>query len=214
MKRDKIKMEDDLEYKEKIIKINRVNKVVKGGKRLAFRVLVIVGDQKGSAGYGIGKSREVPLSIQKALQVAKKSLITFNFSNGTIPHEVKGKYGSTRVLIFPAPSGTGVIAGGAVKILLEAIGLKDVVAKTYGSRNPINSVKATIQGLLQCKSLEEECKVRGKRLPVYISASADSQHENLSLDSQKTNKDESEKKADDTKPGKQEKVKDVSSVKG
>jgi small subunit ribosomal protein S5 len=152
---------------EKVIKIDRVTKVVKGGKRLAFRSFVIAGDAKGKVGCGLGKSKEVPVSIRKALDKAKKSIKPVNVVDGTLPHMVIGRFGAAKVIMKPAKPGTGVIAGGAVRILLEAAGLKDIVAKSIGSNNQINVARAALDGLLQCKCLEEEEKIRGKRLPVY-----------------------------------------------
>tara|TARA_A100001015_G_scaffold287982_1_gene358350 strand:+ start:575 stop:1090 length:516 start_codon:yes stop_codon:yes gene_type:complete len=152
--------EDEKKDFEKVVKINRVNKVVKGGKRLAFRAFTICGDQNGSFGMGIGKSKEVPVSIKKAIEKSKKTYKKVNIFDETIPHEVHGRYGASRVIIRPARKGTGVIAGGAVRIILEAIGIKNVVAKSLGSRNPINVAKATENALLKCKELSIEEKHR------------------------------------------------------
>jgi small subunit ribosomal protein S5 len=156
------------EIVEKVIKIGRVNKVVKGGKRLAFRALVISGDLKGRVGYGLGKAKEVPAAIKKGIEKSRRNLVSVNIVDGTLPHVVVGKYGASRVLLRPARKGTGVIAGGAVRILLETVGFTDVVAKSSGSGNPINTIKATLDGLLQCKKLEDEVKLRGKSLDVYF----------------------------------------------
>ena len=156
----------DDEYIEKVIKINRVNKVVKGGKRLAFRAFCIVGDQNGKVGLALGKSKEVPLAIKQGIDRAKKNLYEIITIDGTLPHEVRGKFGSASVLIRPARKGTGVIAGGPVRVLLEAVGFQDVVAKSLGSDNPINTAKAALNGLLSLKNYDEECKIRGKKLPV------------------------------------------------
>ena len=150
---------------EKVIKIRRINKVVKGGKRLAFRSFVITGDRKGSVGIGLGKSKEVPASIKKAIEKANSNFKKIVTIDGTIPHEVSAKYGASFVLIKPAKPGTGVIAGGAIAILLQAIGIKDVVAKSYGSRNPINSTRAALDALLSCKSHTEEILKR----PLFFS---------------------------------------------
>lgn len=160
--------EDEVQMVEKVIRIDRVNKVVKGGKRLAFRAFVITGDQNGNVSFGLGKSKEVPVAIKKSIDRANKSLTNVKVVEGTVPHEVIGEYGSSRVIIKPAKPGTGVIAGGAVKILLEAAGYKNVVSKVLGSRNVINATKAALQGLQSLKVLEEEQKVRGKKLPVFI----------------------------------------------
>jgi len=154
---------------EKVIRIDRITKVVKGGKRMAFRAFVISGDGKGSVGIGLGKSKEVPVAIKKAIDKARKSTTRVNIVKGTVPHVVTGHFGASRVMMKPAKPGTGVIAGGAVRILLEALGVKDIVAKSLGSRNPINSAKAALVSLGSCKSLAEESLIRGKALPVYIS---------------------------------------------
>ncbi|NBV41281.1 30S ribosomal protein S5 [bacterium] len=156
---------------EKVIRIDRINKVVKGGKRLAFRAFVIAGDQNGKVGLGLGKSKEVPSAIKKGVERARKHLISINIVNGTLPHEVIGEYGSAKVILKPARPGTGVIAGGAVRILLESLGLKNVVAKSLQSRNPINCAHAALTGLLRCKNLEQESAIRGKAIPVYQASS-------------------------------------------
>lgn len=153
---------------EKVIRIDRVNKVVKGGKRLAFRAFVIVGDLSGKVGFGLGKSKEVPVAIRKGIDRAKKYQYTVEMMGGTVPHEVTGRCCASCVLIKPAPEGTGVIAGGSVRILLEAAGFKDVVAKSLGARNPINMAKAALDALLKLKSLKKEEERRGRRLPVRI----------------------------------------------
>ena len=154
------------EYIEKILKISRVNKVVKGGKRMSFRAFVIVGDGKGQVGIGLGKSKEVPVAIKKGIDLAKKSFCKINTVGCTVPHDVIGKFGASRVLIKPAKHGTGVIAGGAVRVILEALGLEDVVAKSLGSGNAINNARATLNGLNQMILLENEIKRRGKSLSV------------------------------------------------
>ena len=141
---------------EKVVKINRVNKVVKGGKRLAFRAFTICGDNEGSFGLGLGKSKEVPVAIKKAIEKAKKNYKKINIHDETIPHEVHGRFGASRVIIRPARKGTGVIAGGAVRVILEAIGIKNVVAKSLGSRNPLNVALATENALLKCKEQQKE----------------------------------------------------------
>ena len=154
------------EYIEKILKISRVNKVVKGGKRMSFRAFVIVGDGKGQVGIGLGKSKEVPIAIKKGIDRAKKAFHKIHTVGGTVPHEVVGKFGASRVLIKPAKHGTGVIAGGAVRVILEALGLEDVVAKSLGSGNAINNARATLNGLNQMVMHENEVKRRGKSLSV------------------------------------------------
>ncbi len=142
--------------------INRVSKTVKGGKRFSFSALVVVGDLKGSIGSGMGKAREVPAAIQKGNARARKNIITFPLTEGTIPHEVTGKFGSGRVWMKPASPGTGVIAGGGVRAVLEAGGVKNVLTKNLGSHNAFNVVGATIECLKQLRTREQVAKLRGK----------------------------------------------------
>jgi small subunit ribosomal protein S5 len=149
------------ELKDQVISINRVTKVVKGGKNLSFSVLVVVGDQQGRVGYGMGKAKEVPVAIKKGLDKAKRDMIKIPMSGLTVPHAVMGTFGSGRVMIKPAQEGTGVIAGGAVRAVMESAGIKDVVTKSLGSANPNNIVKATFQGLLQLRSPAEVARNRG-----------------------------------------------------
>ena len=153
---------DELELMDKVVKINRVAKVVKGGRRFSFSALVVVGDGKGHVGDGYGKSREVSGAILKAIQDAKKNLIKVPIYKTTIPHEVIGHYGAGKVLLKPAAEGTGVIAGYAVKAVLELAGLQDVLTKSMGSNNPLNTVRATIDGLKKLRSKEEYDRLRGK----------------------------------------------------
>lgn len=153
---------DGLNLKDKVVYINRVAKVVKGGRRFSFTALVVVGDGEGTVGIGKGKASEVPEAIRKAIEQAKKSLIRFPIKDGTIPHRVIGKFGSGTVVINPATKGTGIIAGGAVRALLEVAGVQNVVAKSIRSHNPFNSVKATLNGLLSLKDPELVMKMRGK----------------------------------------------------
>ncbi len=141
---------------EKVVKINRVNKVVKGGKRLAFRVFVVCGNKSGQVGLGIASAKEVPSAIKKALEKAKKNMISVNLYHDTIPHEVISKFGASKVIIKPAKEGTGVIAGGSLRTIMELLGIKNVVGKSIGSRNPINLAHASIKALLQLKDKETE----------------------------------------------------------
>lgn len=154
------------EYKEKVIQVKRVTKVVKGGKRMRFRVLVIIGNEKGQVGSGVAKAREVPVAIQKAIAKAKKSLITVPLVGFTIPHWVVGREGSSRVILKPAPAGTGVIAGGAARIVFELAGIRDIVAKIVGSSNAVNSARAALNGLRSLRSLDDIQQIRGKKISV------------------------------------------------
>ncbi|RKD25423.1 SSU ribosomal protein S5P [Caminicella sporogenes DSM 14501] len=151
-----------LDLKEKVVAINRVVKVVKGGRNFRFSALVVVGDENGHVGIGTGKALEVPNAIRKAIQDAKKNLIYVPRVGTTIPHEVLGHFGAGKVLIMPANEGTGVIAGGPVRAVLELAGIKDVRAKSIGSNNSRNMVNATIDGLKQLRTVEEVAKLRGK----------------------------------------------------
>ena len=149
------------EIKDQVISINRVTKVVKGGKNLSFSVLVVVGDRQGRVGYGMGKAKEVPVAIKKGVDKAKRDMIEIPMSGSTVPHAVLGAFGAGRVMIKPAKEGTGVIAGGAVRAVMESVGIKDVVTKSLGSTNPTNIVKAVFQGLLQLRSPADVAKNRG-----------------------------------------------------
>ena len=151
-----------LQLKDQVVSINRVTKVVKGGKNLSFSALVVVGDGAGTVGYGSGKAREVPMAIRKGIEAAKKALVKVHVTQTSIPHAVIGHYGAGRVLLKPAAAGTGVFAGGAVRAVVEAAGIQNVLTKSLGTTNPYNVVKATMDGLLQLRGAEEVAAMRGK----------------------------------------------------
>lgn len=153
---------EGLTLKDKVVFINRVAKVVKGGRRFSFSALVVVGDGQGTIGIGKGKANEVPEAIRKAVDSARKALITFPIMDGTVPHKVVGNYGGCKVIINPAVKGTGVIAGGVVRSLFEVSGIADINAKALGGHNPFNTVRATLHGLLQLKDPKEVLRKRGK----------------------------------------------------
>ena len=152
------------EFQEKLVAVNRVAKVVKGGRQFGFTALTVVGDGNGRVGFGYGKARELPLAIQKAMQAARKNLYTVNLRKDTLQYELRGAHGSTRVLMLPASDGTGVIAGGAMRAVLECAGVRNVLAKSYGSRNPINVVRATMNALRQMRSPAQIAAKRGKTI--------------------------------------------------
>ncbi|HZT60754.1 MAG TPA: 30S ribosomal protein S5 [Pyrinomonadaceae bacterium] len=153
-----------LDLTDQVISINRVTKVVKGGKNLSFAALVVVGDGAGHVGFGTGKAREVPVAIKKAIEAAKKNLIRVPLINNTLPHPIVGEHGAGRVLMKPASEGTGVIAGGAVRAVMQAAGVHDVRTKVLGSANPHNVVRATFDGLLNMKDPFEVARLRGKQV--------------------------------------------------
>ena len=151
-----------LDLKDQVISINRVTKVVKGGKNMSFAALVVVGDEGGHVGFGTGKAREVPLAIKKAIEAAKKSLIRVPLIQNTVPHQLIGKFGAGRVLVKPAAEGTGVIAGGAVRAVMTSAGVQNVLTKSIGTTNPHNVIKATFDALKKLKSREAVAALRGK----------------------------------------------------
>jgi small subunit ribosomal protein S5 len=156
-----------LDIKDTVVSINRVTKVVKGGKNLSFSALVIVGDGHGVVGFGVGKAKEVPSAIKKGIEAAKKGLIRVPLQGTTIPHTIVGKFGSGAVLLKPAPDGTGIIAGGAVRAVVESAGLQNVLTKSLGSANPHNVVRATFNGLMSLKDPVAVARMRGKQVEEF-----------------------------------------------
>ena len=156
------------EYTEKLVALNRVSKTVKGGRVMKFAALMVVGDEKGNVGFGTGKAAEVPEAIRKGIEDAKKNMIKVNLSNTTISHEVIGEFGAGRVLLKPAAPGTGIIAGGPVRAVMEAVGIKDIRAKCLRSNNPQNVVSATFEGLKALKNPEDVARVRGKSIEEIV----------------------------------------------
>lgn len=157
-----------MELEERVVTINRVSKTVKGGRIFKFSALVVVGDGNGLVGFGIGKSGEVPDAIRKGIEDAKKNIIKVSLRGTTIPHEIVGKFGAGEVLLMPAPKGTGVIAGGPVRAVVETVGIKDIRTKAIRSNNPCNVVRATINGLSQLRTAEEVAAVRGKSVKEIV----------------------------------------------
>ncbi|MDR1947035.1 MAG: 30S ribosomal protein S5 [Desulfovibrio sp.] len=156
--------QNELGIVEKIVSLNRVAKVVKGGRRFSFSALVVVGDGKGSVGFGLGKAQEVPEALRKAGERARKSMIRVPLIEGTLPYEVLGAYGAGRVMLKPASRGTGIIAGGAVRAVMEAVGISDVLSKAIGTNNPHNVLRATVQGLASLRGADDVGEMRGKKL--------------------------------------------------
>ena len=160
--RDREEIDDGMV--EKLVAVNRVSKTVKGGRQFTFTALTVVGDGNGKVGFGYGKAREVPVAIQKSMEYARKNMINVDLNNGTLFHQVKAGHGAARVFMQPASEGTGVIAGGAMRAVLEAVGVKNVLAKAVGSRNPINLVRATVKGLESMQSPSRIAAKRGKKV--------------------------------------------------
>ena len=156
------------EFKEKLVAVNRVSKTVKGGRNMRFSALMVVGDEKGRVGFGLGKAAEVPEAIRKGIEDAKKNMITVSLSGTTIPHEVIGEFGAGRVLLKPASEGTGIIAGGPVRAVMEAAGIKNIRAKCLRTNNPQNVVAATLEGLKSLRGPAEVARIRGKSVEEII----------------------------------------------
>lgn len=159
--REKVRKEEP-ELDRRLVCVRRVTKVVKGGRNLSFSAFVVVGDHKGRVGIGSGKAAETSVAVEKAFQNAKKNMVNVIITDGTIPHDVKGKFGASSVMILPAPEGTGLISGSSSRSVLELAGYKNIVSKSFGARNKLNTVKATMNGLLQLRTREQIAQMRGK----------------------------------------------------
>jgi len=159
--REKVR-KDENELDRRLVCVRRVTKVVKGGRNMSFSAFVVVGDHKGKVGIGSGKAAETSVAVEKAFQAAKKNMINVTIVDDTIPHEVKGQFGASTVLILPAPEGTGIISGGSSRVVFELAGYKNILSKSYGARNKLNTVKATINGLKALRTKEQVAEMRGK----------------------------------------------------
>ena len=162
MNNEQVKAVEAKEYQERVVVINRVTKVVKGGRRMRFAALVVVGDLNGHVGFGTGKAQEVPEAIKKAVEAAKKNIINVPIVNTTIPHEITGIHGAGQVFLRPAPAGTGIVAGGPVRNVVELAGIQDIVSKSQGSSTPVNIVRATFEALKELRTAEQVAALRGK----------------------------------------------------
>ena len=160
--------QNELGFIEKIVSLNRVAKVVKGGRRFSFSALMVVGDGNGNVGFGLGKAQEVPEALRKATEHARKNMVKVPLIEGTLPYEILGEFGAGRVMLKPASRGTGIIAGGPVRAVMEAAGIRDIRAKCLRSNNPQNVVKATMQGLLSLRGPEEVARIRGKSVEEIV----------------------------------------------
>ena len=162
MNNEQVKVVEEKEYQERVVVINRVTKVVKGGRRMRFAALVVVGDLNGHVGFGTGKAQEVPEAIKKAVEAAKKNIINVPIVNTTVPHEITGIHGAGQVFLRPAPAGTGIVAGGPVRNVVELAGIQDIVSKSQGSSTPVNIVRATFEALKELRTAEQVAALRGK----------------------------------------------------